>query len=437
MNAKVILLGMGLSIAAFTGCASDTCTTDSDCPANNVCLNAGGVVFSGKECVPLVEPLSDNSDMSGESDPDFDDASGGDLDSGDDGFEDMPDTPIQDMQDVDLPDLADVDLSDMASDQNTPNDRDGDNVPDSLDNCPDVYNPSQASESGGIGDACNPEPVGELCLTQELKHDFIPPEFYVLVDLSGSMATKIDEVGNAFFSSSFGDQISTTRFGLGTFQSGTCPGFSHHLDIGIHSPTALALTWAGFEPDGNATLRSALQTVQTEMLGPNGFGSGRRNHILIFDGGDATGCMFTIDEVEEIRTMLLQNVRSHIIGYQYALASPNLPESLAAEGGTGGTFSNDQPHLVTNVTNLRAALDGIYAEELALSYDFKCEITLPAGNYTDFWVEVLGSRVPLDPQNGYTQSGQKIILHGAACDEARIYDDDETVRARIQARCAE
>ena len=437
MNAKVILLGMGLSIAALTGCASDACTTDVDCPANHVCLNAGGVVFSGNECVPLVEALSDNSDMSGESDLDFVDASEGDLDLGNDGVEDMPEAPLQDMQDADLTDFADADLGDMASDQNNPNDRDGDNVPDSLDNCPDVYNPSQASENGGIGDACNPEPVGELCLTQELKHDYVPPEFYVLLDLSGSMSTKLEEVGNAFFNSSFSDQISTTRFGLGTFQAGMCPGFTHHLDIGIHSPTTLALTWASFEANASGPLRSALQAVQAEMLGPNGFGSGRRNHILIFDGGDLTGCMTAIDEVEEIRTMLMQNVRSHIIGYQYTFASPNLPQSLAAEGGTAGSFSNNQPHFATNASNLRAVLNGIHAQEHTLSHDFKCEIALPPGNYTDFWVEVLGTRVPLDPQNGYTHSGQQLILHGAACDAARIYDEDETVRARIQARCSE
>jgi hypothetical protein len=47
-----------------------------------------------------------------------------------------------------------------------PPDSDHDGIPDSIDNCPTVYNPDQKdSDQDGIGDACDPTPVHDLSLS--------------------------------------------------------------------------------------------------------------------------------------------------------------------------------------------------------------------------------------------------------------------------------
>jgi hypothetical protein len=49
--------------------------------------------------------------------------------------------------------------ADSAPDASADRDRDGDGVPDSMDNCPDTYNPMQDDEDGDhVGDACDPCP---------------------------------------------------------------------------------------------------------------------------------------------------------------------------------------------------------------------------------------------------------------------------------------
>jgi hypothetical protein len=58
------------------------------------------------------------------------------------------------------PDFAESDLTAYAT--CPPSDRDGDGVPDAIDNCPDVFNPDQAdSNHNGIGDACEPDSDGD------------------------------------------------------------------------------------------------------------------------------------------------------------------------------------------------------------------------------------------------------------------------------------
>ncbi len=55
----------------------------------------------------------------------------------------------------------------------TPTDRDGDGIPDTSDNCPDVANPDQGDEDGDkIGDACDPCPISSA--TADSDGDGVP-----------------------------------------------------------------------------------------------------------------------------------------------------------------------------------------------------------------------------------------------------------------------
>ncbi len=65
-------------------------------------------------------------------------------------------------------------------------DGDADGVPDSCDNCPDTYNPSQTDTDGdGVGDACE----GTSCclLRADINHDGVGPDISDLVYLVSYM----------------------------------------------------------------------------------------------------------------------------------------------------------------------------------------------------------------------------------------------------------
>lgn len=156
---RTLALAASLSCSLLTtGCEGDAplgaCTTNSECRDDQICL-------SGMCRAPL--------------------DAGFILDLGS-----APDlgTPDLGAPDLGTPDLGPPDLGapDLGPPDSGVRDRDGDGVPDDLDNCPDVPNTDQAdSDVDGVGDACQPAvtfrtggPVNPACTYQPPLRQFEP-----------------------------------------------------------------------------------------------------------------------------------------------------------------------------------------------------------------------------------------------------------------------
>ncbi|MFU8806273.1 MAG: VWA domain-containing protein, partial [Bradymonadaceae bacterium] len=156
-------------------------------------------------------------------------------------------------------------------------DTDGDGVGDECDNCPLAYNPDQSADPGNplddrgivVGNACAPEPAGEICWAEESEFERIAPNVFITVDESGSMRnldggtmTRTDRAKEGLRRVAQLNAMNV-RFGLGGF-SGSCGinNVDHYLPMGSYTEAELVTAINRLDNGGGTPMDSAIMDIR-------------------------------------------------------------------------------------------------------------------------------------------------------------------------------
>ena len=300
-------------------------------------------------------------------------------------------------------------------------DSDGDLIGDACDNCPLVANYDQTdSDMNGVGDACEPVPAGMICGEQESEFEIIEPNIYILLDRSGSMSqatineatAALDDVADALFND--------VRFGFGTFQTGSCPGLEHRLDMGSHGAAAIKASWAGLTPGGLTPTAGALGAVRTQARTSDPadpIDAQRAKAVVLVTDGQPNDCGGLAGSVTEAGNLAAQGIPTYVIAFAFGGSADNLNQ-IAAAGGTDAPPAGGDRFYTANDTNaLNMALGAIAAEAIACSYTLNPVPQDP----NKIWVELDGMALPRANYT-YDAGTNTLTLDQAACNQLRMLD---------------
>lgn len=435
-----------LTIALLFAAAS--CSNCDDDGGGLVCTN--GEVEQDGQCVPGSN-TTNNTNNNSVNDDDNDGVPNAD--------DNCPQTPNPDQADADGDGVGDVcdDCANVANaDQNgcpdewdAGRDGDGDGVPDISDNCPDVANADQADTDGdGIGDACDGCPglenqfIDDVCADNALNPmiNTVAPSIYMLVDASGSMANQLDQNRprpwpidefQAAITMLPDALLAESRVGVGQYPfqpppdpAATCT-YEHLLDIAPGQAMEVRDAANAIEPFGDTPTGYALQQVleqgilddPTDPLND----SRPKAVVLVTDGDPTVACdsgtpinsraMAQPEAVAGAQALADDGVPVFVVGFQSG-ADPARLDEIAAAGGTDAPDPTRRHFVAGNSAELVTALQSIRDETAICRF----EVMNTTPQVDELLVDVEGSPVAEDPQNGYTYDAGVLTLNGAACD---------------------
>jgi hypothetical protein len=340
---------------------------------------------------------------------------------------------------------------------------------------PDASKPPQFQTEAGPPPSCNAGPDLGVCACTELNLLTDAPNFYLVLDRSGSMA--IDNKWTtvrltvAQMMESLGPRA---NFGVAVFpfdasacepggqvmsvRSGDSPAGS----LGPTTKTMLTLTAttpAGGTPTA-ATLAGLLPVLtalkgRTFVIfatdgGPNcnpGASCTSATCIPNIEGdqGCPTGglpnccdpnvygpeqCLDSQPTIDAVATIAKAGIPTYVIGVPGSGPYSALLDSLAQAGGTARAA---QPYYYRVDTNDQSVL-GAALSQIAAKITATCTLTLdqPPPDPTHVNVYLDNKPIPADPQNGWVLSGSTITLQGTTCD---LVMTGSVLNVRVVAGC--
>ena len=311
----------------------------------------------------------------------------------------------------------------------TPDDQDGDHVPNSRDNCPKVYNPDQLDfDNDGVGDPCDADPPLETCGDTKVASARLAPNLLVVLDRSKSMDSnnKWTQAGTAL--KTLSDQLAAQlRLGLALFagEAQNCAAPDLELPVGLHSATDFQATYARKKPAGYTPMRRALETVRTsnwltDAKDPDD-AKRSKNVLLVTDGQPNCAVDHESDiNYSDIDATLQQAKLLHdagafvyVVGFGNGVDATALND-LAKNGGTDNLADPKNRYFQANDEQQLA--DALLAIGAQVS---SCTLTLEGrpGAPDRIYVVVGDKATTRDDPNGfsYDATNNTIELKGTTC----------------------
>jgi hypothetical protein len=314
-------------------------------------------------------------------------------------------------------------------------DTDGDGVPDSVDNCPNAFNPSQSDwNKNGVGDACDPAPPPTTCGNQAPPFSQLAPNILIILDRSLSMGqgtaptkwtqakTALDAVSNAL--------ATQIRFGLAVFEGAGAGGAMCNaptLQIAVTNNRAVDIqaSYSGLSPGGATPTRLAFHTAYAsgwlnDAADPQD--SKRSKNILLITDGEPNCAVghesdYNYSDITavlgEIDTIHGAGIAVHVVGFGSGVNAANLND-MATHGGTDNPSDPANAYYqANNATDLENALKTIGAQVVSCDFD----LTGMPGDPNLIYVTANGVPLTRNDANGfnYDATGNAIHLTGTAC----------------------
>lgn len=329
------------------------------------------------------------------------------------------------------------DISDNCANTTNPDqtDTDGDSLGDACDNCPTEANYDQTDTDGdGIGDPCEASPAeaGNIPICDEKSEsvETVKPNIYFVLDTSGSMGSSgaINDAKAAL--DVMADQLwNQVNVGMMNYSGSSCGDAWEILDLLPNNANDIKSSYAGLGTGGSTPTAGALQEVRNNRFYelPSDPNQGLRNKaVVIITDGNPTACGDQPAAENAARALFNDGVPVYVVGFQSGATPSNLT-AMAREGGTNDYYeANSTGALVT-------VLEDISNEIIDCTY-------VVDGQNVDgnqIWVEVNGSQVQNDPNNGYTYNSStgEVQLHGNACSNLSSGSPGNPVDLKIYAGC--
>ena len=300
-------------------------------------------------------------------------------------------------------------------------DADNDSIGDQCDNCAGAANFDQFdSDMNGVGDACEPAPAGMICGENESMFTIVEPNIYILLDRSGSMGQAGIDQATAALDGIADELFDEVRFGFGTFQTGSCPGLEHRLDMGNHTAAGLKASWNNLGPGGGTPTAESLGAVRQQGLTSDAadpLDASRAKAVILVTDGQPNDCGGLAGSITEAGNFAAMGIPVYVIAFNFGGSASNLNQIAMAGGTDAPPVGGDLFYTANDTVALNNALRNIAAEAIACSYT----LNPAAPDASKIWVELDGNLLPRTSYT-YDQANNTLTLNQASCDQLRMLD---------------